>query len=360
MPSKGLLERLRDNEYVICAEGYLFEFERRGYLQAGAFVPEVVIEHPDLVEKLHEEFVHAGSDVVEAFTYYGHRAKMQIIEREDEVEKLNRQALKIARRVADRTGTLMAGNISNTTVFVPNNKEAADRVHGIFKEQIEWAVSEGADFIVGETYAALEEALIAVDCIKKYGNGLPSVITMRLHTTDFTYDGVPIGEACRKLEEAGADVVGLNCFRGPRTIITAMKEVRAACKGFLACLPVPYRTTESAPAMSDLKDVYTGEPAFPLDLDPWLCSRKDVEDFTKACMELDIKYVGLCCGNRSCYLRTLAETLGRHPPASRYTADMSRHMSRIKGDKYNYDVEKWAKEHGGDHEKAHEHGDHNK
>lgn len=64
----GLLQRLKDKEYVLCAEGYLFEFERRGYLQAGAFVPEVVVEHPDLVEALHREFVHAGSDVVEAFT----------------------------------------------------------------------------------------------------------------------------------------------------------------------------------------------------------------------------------------------------------------------------------------------------
>ena len=50
------------------AEGYLFEFERRGYLRAGAFVPEVVTEHPELVKQLHEEFVHAGSDVVLAFT----------------------------------------------------------------------------------------------------------------------------------------------------------------------------------------------------------------------------------------------------------------------------------------------------
>ena len=50
------------------AEGYVFEFERRGYLQAGAFVPEVVTEHPELVKQLHEEFVHAGSDVVLAFT----------------------------------------------------------------------------------------------------------------------------------------------------------------------------------------------------------------------------------------------------------------------------------------------------
>src|SRR5205814_4165003 len=77
----GLLERLEAGP-VICAEGYLFEFERRGYLQAGAYVPEVVLEHPDLVESLHRDFVHAGSDVVEAFTYYAHRAKLKIIGRE--------------------------------------------------------------------------------------------------------------------------------------------------------------------------------------------------------------------------------------------------------------------------------------
>jgi transcription termination factor Rho len=65
--------------------------------------------------------------------YYGHRAKMQIIDREDEVEKLNREALRIAKRVAERTNTLMAGNISNTTVYQPNNQEAAERVHNIFK-----------------------------------------------------------------------------------------------------------------------------------------------------------------------------------------------------------------------------------
>jgi betaine-homocysteine S-methyltransferase len=67
-PTVGLRERLK-NGHVICAEGYLFELERRGYLQAGAFVPEAVIENPEVVKRLHEDFVHAGSDVVEAFTY---------------------------------------------------------------------------------------------------------------------------------------------------------------------------------------------------------------------------------------------------------------------------------------------------
>src|SRR5262250_72717 len=85
---------------VICAEGYLFELERRGYIQAGAFVPEVVLEHPEVVTQLHRDFVHAGSDVVEAFTYYAHREKMRIVGKEHLLEELNRQALRIAKEVA--------------------------------------------------------------------------------------------------------------------------------------------------------------------------------------------------------------------------------------------------------------------
>lgn len=64
----GLIERLENGENIIVAEGYIFEFERRGYLKAGSFVPQVVLEHPDLVKQLHQEYVHAGSDVVLAFT----------------------------------------------------------------------------------------------------------------------------------------------------------------------------------------------------------------------------------------------------------------------------------------------------
>src|SRR5207245_1553785 len=118
MPRKplGLLERLVAGP-VICAEGYLFEFERRGYLQAGAYVPEVVLEHPDLVEGLHRDFVRAGSDVVEAFTYYAHRAKLKIVGREKDLARINRAALAIARKVARSTGTLLAGDICNTSIY---------------------------------------------------------------------------------------------------------------------------------------------------------------------------------------------------------------------------------------------------
>src|SRR6202140_573861 len=99
--NKPSLRQRLDQGPVICGEGYLFELERRGYLQAGAFVPEAVLDHPEVVEQLHRDFVHAGSDVVEAFTYYAHREKLRIVGREGQLEEINRHALRIAKRVAD-------------------------------------------------------------------------------------------------------------------------------------------------------------------------------------------------------------------------------------------------------------------
>src|SRR5215469_5878953 len=120
-PKLGLMERL-DKGAVICAEGYVFELERRGYLQAGAFVPEVLLEHPDVVERLHRDFVHAGSDVVEACTYYVHREKLRVIGREKDLAPMNATALRIARKVARETGTLFAGDICNTNIYDPADK----------------------------------------------------------------------------------------------------------------------------------------------------------------------------------------------------------------------------------------------
>src|SRR4029077_3971619 len=85
---RDLLARLAKGA-VVCAEGYLFELERRGYLQAGAFGPEVLFEHPEVVEQLHMDFVHAGSDVTEALTYYVHREKLRVIGREKDLVPMN-------------------------------------------------------------------------------------------------------------------------------------------------------------------------------------------------------------------------------------------------------------------------------
>ena len=90
--TKDLITRLNEGP-VLFAEGYLFAMERRGYLSAGPFVPEVVLEHPDVVTQLHREFIRAGSEVVQAFTYYGHREKLRIIGKEHLLEQMQKLSL---------------------------------------------------------------------------------------------------------------------------------------------------------------------------------------------------------------------------------------------------------------------------
>ena len=91
---RNLIERLNSGP-VICAEGFLFEIEKRGYMASGEFVPMVSLDHPEVLENLHRDFQHAGSDIVQAFTYNGHREKMRVIGKEELLEPLNSSALKI-------------------------------------------------------------------------------------------------------------------------------------------------------------------------------------------------------------------------------------------------------------------------
>jgi betaine-homocysteine S-methyltransferase len=317
----GLLDRLEQGP-VICAEGYLFECERRGYVQAGAFVPEVVLDHPEVVTELHREFVHAGSDVVEAFTYYGHREKMRLVGKEHLLEELNRRALELARDVADESGALLAGDLSNTNLFSPDD-ESRRTVRAMFEEQAGWATDSGVDFIIAETFSFAEEALLALDVVKQ--TGLPAVVTLALHQEPLTRDGLTPAEACKRLEDAGADVVGLNCIRGPRTMLPHVEAIRAAVSCHVAALPVPYRTSEDQPTMQSLRDPeFEGRP-FPTALDPFTCNRYELAEFGGAALALGVRYLGVCCGAGPHHIRALAEAVGRKPPASRYTADMSKH-----------------------------------
>jgi len=308
---------------IVCAEGYLFECERRGYLQAGAFVPEVVLDHPEVVDELHREFVHAGSDVVEAFTYYGHREKLRVIGKEDILEPLNRHALSIAAAVARETGTLLAGNICNTNVYEPGGS-ADQAVRSAFSEQVTWAAEAGVDFIIAETFSWAGEALLALEAIR--AAGLPAVVTYAIHRDGGMRDGMTPQEACLRAEQAGAAVVGLNCIRGPMTMLPLLAPIHAAVSCPVAALPVPYRTTAAEPSMQALTDpARAGQQAFPTALDPFTCTRDELGEFATEALGLGVRYLGVCCGAGPHHVRAVAEAIGMTPPASRYSPDMSRH-----------------------------------
>ncbi len=328
---RGLQERLEDGG-IVCAEGYLFELERRGVLQAGTFVPEVALERPDTLAQVHREFVWAGSDIIEAFTYNGHREKLRLIGKEELLEPLNRGALRVAKRVADEFADdppLVAGNISNTNVFDPDDDASKREVRGMFEEMVQWAAEEDADVVIAETFYYYEEARLALDVIQAFD--FPAVITFGLMANGELLDGFTVEEACARLEDQGADVVGMNCFRGPTTMLPHLKRIRERVSIPVAGLPVPYRTTDEAPTFFKLRDAgssvsLSDDRAFPTALDPFYCNRYELAQFALEAFQNDIRYLGVCCGAAPIHVREVAEAIGRRPYASTYSPDMDKHF----------------------------------
>lgn len=327
----NVLEEKLNQGPVICAEGFLFELERRGYLTAGEFVPEVALEYPEALEMLHRDFQRAGSDIVEAFTYNGHREKMRIIGKEDLLEPLNRAALRIAKKVAQSTpGNLMAGNISNTNIWNPEDREKSLEVRKMFDEMVGWAVEEGADIIIGETFYYAGEAYEALESIKV--SGLPAVITIAPMAENQLMDGISIVDTCKELEQRGADVVGMNCFRGPETMLPYLREIRKAVSCHVGALPVPYRTNTAEPTFFNLSDHASCScpsphgRAFPTALDPLYCNRYEIGAFSREAYDLGVRYLGVCCGAAPIHIRQMAEALGLKTEASRFSENMANHF----------------------------------
>ena len=253
--------------------------------------------------------------------YYTHREKMKQIGREDDLERINRTALRIARECAEKHGKLFAGGVSNTNIYRPDDKESADRVRAMFTEQVQWSKEEGADYIIAETISYLGEAKIALEVIKSFG--LPAVITMTspLNNDLLTWDKVYIADALKELLDEGASVVGINCNSGPEVTFHAVKEIVKVCPPERVCaLPIAYRTTFENRTFFDLVDKCCPEnnPVYPRGLEPFCISTVEIEMFTKKCLNLGMRYLGICCGNSGELTRAMALAMGRSPDASNY------------------------------------------
>ena len=305
--SGGILERLAEG-IVLGDGGYLLELEKRGYVQAGPFTPEVSLTHPEALAQLHREFMLAGADVLQTLTFYASEDKLATVGLAGKVDDINRAAVKVARAVAQEGDVLVAGNISLTWAYDPADPRSADRVRALFDRQIEVMIDGGVDFIIGETFSWLGEALLAVERIQ--AAGLPAMVTMSFEKAGQAYEGNSPAECAKVLSGAGADIVGINCLRGPAQTLPILQEMRAAVTGYVAAQPVAYRTTEQQPDFTSL-------PEFPYALDPLQLPRHAMGDFAIAARDLGVNYIGSCCGSVAEHVRAMAKVLGKAPAAER-------------------------------------------
>ena len=315
---KGILERLAEG-VVLGDGGYLLELEKRGYVQAGPFTPEVSLTHPEALAELHREFMYAGAEVLQTLTFYASEDKLSTVGLAGQVDDINRAAVRIARQVAAEGDVLVAGNISLTWAYDPKDPKSADRVRALFDRQIGVMLEDGVDFIIGETYSWLGEALIAVERIKTAG--LPAMVTMSFENDPHCYEGYGPAECARRLADAGADMVGINCLRNPEHTLPLMAEVRDAVSGYVACQPAAYHTPHGTPDFTTL-------PEFPYALDPLQLSRAEMAFYALRARDMGINYIGSCCGSVAAHVRAMAKVLGKLPAEERkWRIDYEKPMS---------------------------------
>ena len=317
MSKKGLRERLADG-IVLGDGGYLLELEKRGYVQAGPFTPEVSLTHPDALAELHREFMFAGADVLQALTFYASEDKLATVGLAGKVDDLNRAAVGIARKVADEGEALVAGNLSLTWAYDPTDPGSADHVRKLFDRQLEVQMEVGIDLVIAETFTWLGEALIATASALE--TRLPVVTTMSFEKAPNSYEGDSPADCARKLADAGADVVGVNCLRGPATTLPIVEEMRSAVTGYVAAQPVAYKTPSDQPD-------FTALPEFPLALDPLQLPREEMAQFAIDARDLGINYIGSCCGSVAAHVKAMAKALGKAEPEREWRRDYDKPMS---------------------------------
>jgi betaine-homocysteine S-methyltransferase len=327
---KGLLERLAEG-VVLGDGGYLLELEKRGYVRGGPFTPEVSLTHPEALIQLHREFLRAGAEVLQALTFYASEDKLATVGLGGKVDDINRAAVGCAREAASAGDALVAGNLSLTWVYDPADPASADHVRALFDRQLEVQMDAGIDLVIGETFTWLGEALIATERAKS--TGLPVMVTMSFEKDPHAYEGDGVGECARKLADAGADVVGINCLRSPEQTLPLMRQVREALPhAFIACQPVAYRTSDEQPD-------FTASPSFPFGLDPLQLSRQEMAAYARDARDLRVNFIGACCGAVASHIREMARALDkpRVEDDLEWTLDYSKPMSAF--EYYRHDAE---------------------
>lgn len=314
------LHQLLQSGVVLGDGGYLIELERRGYVDSGSrrgkvgtgrgsgqFTPEVVIENPDALRELHREFLGAGSQVLQALTFFGTREKLGRAGYGAQTESINRAAVRLAREVAaDRA--LVAGSVSRTQLLEREGPGALDRARDHLAEQIRLLQDAGVDFLILETFFHLSEMRAALECAAR--SGIPAIATMSFRplVTQCT-DGHSPAECARVMADLGALAVGANCEQEPARMIHLLREMRSATPAPLAAQPAAFRTTDACHSFTRL-------PAFPDDLETIQISRREFTEFARQAANEGLRYLGGCCGCNAAYIRALSDGLQPSTPTA--------------------------------------------
>lgn len=254
---------------------------------------ELNCTEPDQIEAIHRAYLEAGADILQSNTYGANYHKLKRYGLEDEVSQINRQGIVIAKKVA-KGKAYVFGTVGSTRNIRKSDISLED-IKRSFREQLYSLLIENPDGLLFETYYDLEE-LETVLQIARHETNIPIITNVTLHELGNLQNGVKLNDAFHRLEQLGADVVGLNCRLGPHHMIRALESVQ-----------IPEHAALSAYPNASLPDYVEGR----------LVYETDPEYFGSSAIQLrdqGVSVIGGCCGTTPLHIKAINDAVGHMAP----------------------------------------------
>ena len=251
---------------------------------------ELNLTAPDLVREVHEEYVRAGADIIETNSFGATRHKLKQYGLETKIHEINLAAARIARQAAGEEN-FVAGAIGPLDLRIePYGPTSFDEAKEMFAEQIKPLLEGGVDLFVLETFSDLSEIQQAIRAIKELCD-LPIVAQITIQTDGKTVFGATSEVFTKRLDEWGADVIGLNCGVGPTHVLSGLEEMRKFTVKKLSAQP-----NAGLPRDVQGRQFYMSSPEY-------------MSKFAKRFIKAGAKFVGGCCGTTPKHIKLMADSV---------------------------------------------------
>lgn len=247
---------------------------------------ELNLTHPEQIQHVHEAYIHAGANVIQTNTYGANYIKLKRYGLQEQVKKINQEAVRIAKRAA-KDDVYVLGNIGGIHGGQAIH-ESEEEIKRSFREQLYCLLLEGVDGLILETYYDLDE-LKTVLQIAREETDIPIIANVSMHEPGVLENGTSLADALSELEALGADVVGINCRLGPAFMVSSLENVPLPKKAVLAAYP-----NASLPAYKDGVLYYENEPAY-------------FETCAKDLRDVGVHLIGGCCGTTPEHIQAMVK-----------------------------------------------------
>jgi homocysteine S-methyltransferase len=283
------LEYLEEREVVLFDGGNGTELYGRGVFVNRCF-DALNLSRPSLVQDVHESFAAVGAEVVETNTFGANRVKLEAHGFGERVAEINRLGVEIARR-AVRDRAYVAGAVGPLGIRIePWGPTSEDEARDLFREQIQALVEAGVELLVLETFSDLPEIHAALRAAKEVA-GLPVIAQMTVEEEGVSLEGVRPEWFARKLDEWGADVIGVNCSVGPGALLPVVETMAGVTERPLSVMP-----NAGNPRSIEGRNIY-------------LCSPEYLATYARRFVQTGARVLGGCCGVSPEHVRAMHRAL---------------------------------------------------